>query len=448
MQPQKREIILSRSFYFIVAIAAVGFGLYALREVLTPIFLAFTIAYIFQPVVARLERWGVPRGLGIAIVLLSFTSAITAFLLLVIPEVAKDVASVARELPGHAKNALSRLEPILKQQGIAIPHTADEWIDQLKSRADSLSPGQLAPVGNALKALIGGTVSAIGAAVGALIVPILAVYLLADFDHMVEGIHRLVPLRYRDTVASYATEVDSTLSQFMRGQLTVMVILAALYGGSYLALGVRLAIPIGIAAGILNFVPYVGGAFALVAGILMSLLGGGGAGQIAGVVVAYAVVQTLEGFVITPRIVGESVGLREVWVLLALFVGGEVFGVLGVLLAVPAAAVLKIFVSRAIEAYQESGLFLAPATAEGLAPGAAAVAIGAHADRVSGRDPPADDGGATLTDQTSAVAEHEAPGPDAEPDADDVRDADGADSSAPSETKPDAADGEDPDSVS
>ena len=367
---EKRELVLGRSWYWLAALGGVGLGLYALRDVLTPIFLAFTIAYILDPVVDRLERWRIPRGVAIGIVLLVFTGAVAAFLLLVIPEVAKDIASVAQELPGHAKRALTRLEPILREQGIQIPHTADEWIAQLKSKADSISASQLAPVGNALKALIGGTASAIGAVFGALIVPILAVYLLADFDRMVEGVRSLVPLRYRDSVGSYAREIDHTLSQFMRGQLTVMLILAVLYGGSYSLLGVRLAVPIGIAAGILNFVPYVGGAFALVAGVLMSLIGGGGWQQIAGVVAAYIAVQTLEGFVITPRIVGESVGLREIWVLLALFVGGEVFGFLGVLLAVPAAAVLKIFVSRALDHYRESNLYLAPAGAPPSAPGA------------------------------------------------------------------------------
>lgn len=377
---EKRELVLGRSWYWLAALGGLGLGLYALRDVLTPIFLAFTIAYILDPVVDRLEKWRIPRGAAIGIVLLGFTGAVAAFLLLVIPEVAKDVASVAQELPGHAKRALTRIEPILREQGIQIPHTADEWIAQLKSKADSISASQLAPVGDALKALIGGTASAIGAVFGALIVPILAVYLLADFDRMVDGIHSLVPLRFRDSVGSYAREIDHTLSQFMRGQLTVMLILAVLYGGSYSLLGVRLAVPIGIAAGILNFVPYVGGAFALVAGVLMSLIGGGGWQQIAGVVVAYAVVQTLEGFVITPRIVGESVGLREIWVLLALFVGGEVFGFLGVLLAVPAAAVLKIFVSRALDHYRESSLFLAPA-------GALPPAAGAEPEPEPGPDP-------------------------------------------------------------
>jgi predicted PurR-regulated permease PerM len=112
---------------------------------------------------------------------------------------------------------------------------------------------------------------------------------------------------------------------------------------------VRLAIPIGLCAGALNFVPYLGSAFALVSGLLMSLVGGGDWPQLLGVVIAYALIQAVEGFVITPRVIGNAVGLRDVWVLLALFVCGELFGFLGVLLALPLAAVTKIFVARAVE---------------------------------------------------------------------------------------------------
>jgi hypothetical protein len=136
-----------------------------------------------------------------------------------------------------------------------------------------------------------------------------------------------------------------------------MAILAVLYSGAYAVLGVRLAVPIGITAGMLNFIPYVGGAFALVAGVLMSLLSGWHPWQLAGVVLAYTVVQTLEGFVITPRIVGKTVGLSEIWVLVALFVGGQIFGFLGILLAVPAAVVAKIFVIRGVQYYRTTALF-------------------------------------------------------------------------------------------
>jgi predicted PurR-regulated permease PerM len=183
---------------------------------------------------------------------------------------------------------------------------------------------------------------------------------LNDFDRITAGIQDLLPLRYRERVTRYAREVDLVLSQFMRGQLTVMAIMAVLYGTAYALLGVRLAVLIGLAAGLLNFIPYLGSAFALTAGVLMSLLGGWHPGQLAGVVVAYAAVQSFESFVITPRIVGKTVGLNEVWVILALFVGGELFGFMGILLAVPSAAVAKIFVARGIKRYRASALYLTP----------------------------------------------------------------------------------------
>jgi hypothetical protein len=133
---------------------------------------------------------------------------------------------------------------------------------------------------------------------------------------------------------------------------------------------VRLALVVGFMAGLLSFIPYLGSAFALLSGLLMSLLGGFNPAQLIGVVVAYAVVQTLEGFVIQPRVMGKSVGLPEMWVLIALFVGGQIFGFLGVLLAVPAAAVAKIFVTRAVDIYHESDLYLeGPASLRSIPPG-------------------------------------------------------------------------------
>jgi predicted PurR-regulated permease PerM len=361
MKTERRELVLGKTLRWLGVVGLFGLVLYLLRGVLTPIFLALLIAYILDPIVDRLEKWRIPRAAGIAIVLGSFFGAIAIFALLVVPGIVRDLISVAKELPSHLTQWMAQVEPHLVRVGIRLPHTAEEWIAQLPLHADKLDKLPLARIGDFLTQIVGGTFSALGAVVAAIIVPILAVYFLNDFDRFTRGVRELLPLRYRVEIEETAAEVDAVISQFLRGQLTVMAILAVLYGGTYAALGVRLAIPIGIAAGILNVVPYVGSAFALVAGLFMALIAGGGWGQIIGVIVAYVVVQTLEGFVITPRIVGESVGLREVWVLLALFVGGEVFGVLGVLLAVPAAAVLKIFIERAVKRYQASTLYLGDA---------------------------------------------------------------------------------------
>jgi predicted PurR-regulated permease PerM len=246
-----------------------------------------------------------------------------------------------------------------------VPHSATEWGARLNALASEVASSIVAPAGNFVSAFMGGTLSALGSAAATLVGLVLAVYLLNDFDRITAGVSALIPWRWRETVTSYAGEIDHILSQFMRGQLIVMAVLAVLYSAAYALLGVRLAVPIGIVAGILNFIPYLGSVFALVAGLVMSLLDGWHVWQLVGVVVAYTAVQTLEGFVITPRIVGQTVGLSEIWVLVALFVGAELFGFLGVLLAVPAAAVAKIFVAHGVQYYRSTALFLPAPPASG-----------------------------------------------------------------------------------
>lgn len=353
----RREITLSRGFWILFILTSIGLLLYSVRAVITPILLAFLIAYVLDPVVDRLERLKIPRVLGVLIVLVAVLGTFMLFFTLVVPSIVRDIISFARELPRHTRELLERVEPIFSRYGIQIPHSTSEAIEALSGRTEELTSKVATPLGGALKWLIGGTVSALGAAAAALLVPVLAFYLLNDFDKLIRSVHALVPLKWHAPLKPIVKEINFVLGKFMRGQVTVMAILAVLYGGAYAAMGVRLAIPIGIMSGILNFIPYVGSAFALVAGLLMSLLGGWHPWQLLGVVLCYAVVQSLEGFVITPKIVGKTVGLSDLWVLLALFVSGEIFGFLGVLLAVPAAAVLKIFVMRGVNYYRSTTFY-------------------------------------------------------------------------------------------
>jgi len=161
----------------------------------------------------------------------------------------------------------------------------------------------------------------------------------------------------RPMVVEIASEIDAVLGQFVRGQLLVMIAMGTLYAVAYSLAGVRLAIPIALVAGLLAFIPYVGSGSALTMALLMSVVDWTGWTKPVLVVLAYAVCQFLEGFVVVPRIVGDKVGLPAVWVLVALMIGGEVFGFLGVLLAVPVAAVVKIFVVRGLASYRASDLY-------------------------------------------------------------------------------------------
>jgi predicted PurR-regulated permease PerM len=288
---------------------------------------------------------------------------------LVLPVVASDVATVASELPGKISALIASADPWLTAHGVKVPRTTTEWMARLGANANDFASSVLAPAGGILSSVVSGGFSVVGSVVAALVVPVLSIYLLKDFDRIISGVRGQLPRRYRRVVTEYAQEIDKSLSHFLRGQLTVMAIMAVLYASAYAVLGVRLALPIGLIAGAMSFIPYLGSAFALTSGLLMSVLGGIHPGQLIGVVIAYSIVQTLEGFVIAPRVMGKTVGIPEMWVMIALFVGGEIFGFLGVLLAVPSAAIIKIFLTRAVDIYHESDLFLeGPASLRSIPP--------------------------------------------------------------------------------
>ena len=338
--------------------------LYVLRGVLTPVLFAFALAYLLDPVVDRLEALRVPRSLGIAVLLLVSLIALTLGTLLIAPIIARDLAALATELPAAVGRLLVRLQVWLADLGIELPHSGQEALAALQEHAQSLAPNAVVVARTGAMALLGGTVSAASAIAALLIVPVLAFYLLRDFDLMMAAAVALMPPSIRDRIVPMAREVDLVLGQFVRGQLIVMAILGALYAIGFSLVGVPLAVPIGIVAGLISFIPYVGSALALALALLMTALHLGSLAQFAGVVVVYTVIQTLEGFVITPRIVGDKLGLSPVWVLLALMAGGDVFGFMGVMLALPLAAMVKVFAAHGIRRYQTSALFGAsPASA-------------------------------------------------------------------------------------
>ncbi|HEY6081289.1 MAG TPA: AI-2E family transporter [Polyangiaceae bacterium] len=365
----RRELVLPKEFYVVLGVAAGAYLLYALSSVLTPLLLAFSIAYVLNPLISRLQAWKVPRPAGIALVLLSALGAVVALVALVVPGIASDIASVAIELPRKLSAMLASAEPWLTARGVRVPHTTTEWVQRLGANADKLATSMLAPASGFLSGLLAGVFTMAGSMAAVLVVPVLSVYFLNDFDRITAGIGNLAPRRYRRLVTEYAKQIDAALSPFLTGQVFIMLIMGLLYGIAYAILGVRLALPIGIVAGLLSFIPYLGSATALVSGLAMSLLGGIHPGQLLGVLIAYVIIQMLEGFVIAPRIMGKSVGLKEMWVLIAVFVGGQIFGFLGVLLAVPAAAVAKVFLSRAVDIYHESDLYLeGPASMRSIPP--------------------------------------------------------------------------------
>jgi len=284
-------------------------------------------------------------------------AATVVIVLIVAPMVYAEIAGFVKRLPGLVARGMNEWEPILANYGLSIPTSVGEALEEFHFDLQSVLTKGYAPATVAAKWLLGGTASVLGTALAALIVPVLAFYVLFDFDVLIAKAKGLIPPRYRPETIRFFGEVDVVLGQFFRGQFTVMAILAVLYSVGYGLIGVPLALPIGIMAGLLSFIPYAGSTLALGAALFMTGLDWQGWTQILWVVGVHGTIQGLEGFVITPKIMGDTVGISAIAVLLALLVGAELLGFTGVLLAVPAAAVTKILVTRIDQRYRRSEFY-------------------------------------------------------------------------------------------
>lgn len=341
---------------------------YRLRAVLSPVLFALLVAYLLDPLVDRLEALRLPRSLGIVVLLTVAFVGLSVFSIAYLPVIVRDIAALGQQLPAALSRLITLMAPYLEQVGLQVPASLGEAVHSLGGHWPSLAPSALPSVRAVLAVVLGGTASLLGGMAALVMVPIFTFYLLEDFDRIVARVQALLPIGVRPQAVSMAREVDAVIGQFLRGQLLVMALLALLYAVGYALVGVSLAIPIGLIAGLLSFIPYMGSAVALGLGLLMSVLHYQGVSQLLWVAAVYTVVQLLEGFVITPKIVGDKLGVAPVWVLFALMAGGELFGLPGIMLALPVAAVIKVFVGHGLALYQQSALFLGPSLAVAAGP--------------------------------------------------------------------------------
>lgn len=340
------------------ACAAGGLALaYTLRGVILPLFLAFLVAYALDPIVDRLDRLRIPRSVGAPLVMLALVAAVVTVIFVGVPFAVEEFRAASERLPQELTSLRDRAEQLLwSRYHYRLPATWSELFAKYGSDLRQQLP-DAARIGGAIV----GSVGMIFVLLGTLIVPIFALYLLGDFDRIVKQAALLVPRRWAPAVGEVMREIHTTLGRYVRGQLLTSLILACLYAGGLSATGVRLAIPIGVFTGMVAFIPYVGLILGTSLASLMALLDWQGPGQIAGVLAVMATVGILDGMVITPRIVGGSVGLKPLEVILTMMAAGTLFGFLGVLLAVPIGAVVKILLHRAVAAYLASSFYAQPA---------------------------------------------------------------------------------------
>ena len=340
------------------AIAALAvLSLRALGPVLTPFVVAGVLAYALTPLVDRLDEVGrgrMPRWLAVLFVELMFIFALLCVLLLIVPVLVKEVPLMREQLPLLFDRLHARISPLLAEFGLRVSFDLGSLRGQLVEYLNESWGDSFGSVWSSVK--IGGSVAA--ALVGnAVLVPVALFYLLLDWKQLVARLLELVPPRTRPGVDSFTSEADQVLGQYLRGQLLVMVTMAAFYSIGLALFGLELALPIGVFTGLAMFVPYVGFGIGLLLAILAGLLQFASAQALVMVGVVYGLGQLFEGFYLTPRLVGERIGLHPLAVIFALLAFGQLLGFVGVLVALPASAVLLVAIRRVRGGYLASRLY-------------------------------------------------------------------------------------------
>ncbi|WP_290872761.1 AI-2E family transporter [Aquabacterium sp.] len=350
-----------------LAWAFTGLALAALlwwhAAILTPFALSLVLAYALRPGVDRLVlRARLPRALAVGLCLLMVVLVLATVLVLLVPIVSELTPMLRKQLPDLLVGLWSRATPWLAQWGVVLPSSAEDIKLELLTWAQDHA-SQLGAA--ALRSLLvggGGLVSLAGLA---LLVPMLAFYWLLDWDRLMARLVQLVPLRWRQPGHALIDECDELMGQYLRGQVMVMGILAVYYAVALSLAGFKLGLPIGVFTGLAICIPYLGFGLGLVLALLAGLLQFGAGEQgasyaLGSVALVYGLGQVVESFFLTPRLVGERIGLHPLGVILALMLFGQWLGVWGVLIALPVSALAVVLGRRALLAYQASGFFKAP----------------------------------------------------------------------------------------
>lgn len=325
------------------------------KEVLLPFVVGLAVAYFLDPVADWLETKGAPRWLAATLAILFFALGALLVLILAFPLVQTQFSAAAEALPRYASQIEERLGHLLDNLAVTL---GEEDLQRLREAVGGQVGKGVELFGALVRQIFSSGMALVNFSTFLFVTPIVAFYMLRDWDRLVAWLDNLVPRQHVETVREQAGLVDKTLSGFVRGQATVCMVLGLGYGVALTAAGLQFGFVIGILSGLLAFIPYVGSIFGLFASVGLALLQFDDPIRIGIVAAIFLVGQAIEGNILTPKLVGDRVGLHPVWVIFALFAGGAVLGFLGMLLALPVAAAIGVLVRFAVSQYRESAIYL------------------------------------------------------------------------------------------
>lgn len=342
-----RQVLL-----WITIAAAVGVLLYLLGPILSPFLFAAILAYICHPLVDRLAKRRVPRGLAAALVLLLLATATALLLVILLPLLVRQVRAVAEQVPIYLDWARTTLEPWARQTfGIELDvQLVKDWVVEHVAEIQKFAVKLLPSLGT-------GGLAIIDFALNLILIPVALFYLLRDWEKLVRSVDVMIPRRWHTETRTLFRDIDRVLGEFLRGQLLVMLLMGLFYIVALWLVGLEYALAVGLIAGLLTFIPFVGVITGIVLATLSGLLQFDGWTPIYWIWAVFLMANMLEGYVFVPMLVGDRIGLHPLAVIFALLAFGQLFGFFGVLLALPASAALLVYLRHVRGKYLGSGVY-------------------------------------------------------------------------------------------
>ncbi|BAL25741.1 AI-2E family transporter [Azoarcus sp. KH32C] len=343
-----------------VALALIGL-FYALAPILAPFAIAAVFAYIFDPAVNWMAARRIPRAAAVLLVILGAGLALLLLLVILGPLIYREAIALLRRLPDLIELINQRVAPLLMSRfGVDVQidaASARNWVSENWASAQDFIPivlGQLRASGSALLGLVASL----------FLIPVVMFYLLQDWPRVLAGLQDIIPRPALEPTMRILAEIDSVLSEFLRGQLSVMLLLAIYYSAGLWLAGLDFALPVGVVTGLFVFIPYVGFGGGLLLAIISALLQAQGWPPLIGVAIVFGLGQLIESFALTPYLVGERIGLHPLAVIFALMAFGQLFGFVGILVALPASAAILVGLREVRKAWLASRLYLGDATTD------------------------------------------------------------------------------------
>lgn len=328
-----------------------------LGDVLTPLLIAFFLAYLLFPLIQKLEGKGVKRNFAVTIVFLIFSIFIVLVSLLVIPGLLLDAQIFFKELPASLAKALNKVEQMATMLGVEVDFSRQGVEAFLLKQSSHLSLSMVTSFTKGLQGAFSNVLSWILGVLNFFLIPLFFFYVINDYEKITAELKSFIPNSIRDKLVLYIGHCNTVLKGYIRGQLIVALILGILYGVGLTIVGLRFGFFIGLLSGFASIIPYAGVALGLTSALTICLANYTGPTTLIGLVIVFAIVQILEGFLITPKFVGNKVGLSAFATMLSLIIGGNLLGLSGMLIAIPIAAILKTIISHLKLEYQNSEFY-------------------------------------------------------------------------------------------